>query len=165
LISRSNQFKANNYFEASTECIINKLDYYHYNKGICVKSIKKALKTLKDNGLIDVKNESKMDDEFINYKGKIRFIKINIVDGVKVKKLRVMAFNKNICIESIRMYLYLKSKLQDCSEIYISNKSIAEKLKIRSDRIKTYLEILSRYFLLSYSGIDNDGNRRIVIGL
>lgn len=166
LINLNNQLKKDEYgyFDASTERLVNKVNYGHefsIKTDICSKSIIRSLKTLKDNGLIDVYSNARKDPITLDYIGKIRKIKINDIEGVKINGIKIGVFNKILSTNSIKLYLLLKSFLKDYASCYVSNKLIAEKLKVDSRKITIYLDELNRQLLSYVNPVLSDGTRFI----
>jgi hypothetical protein len=166
LINLKDKDNKEGYFEASTSHLVNKINYrmeYSNKTKICSKSIIRSLKTLKDKGLIDVDRDSIIDPITLDYIGKIRYVKINNIDGIKVNRIKIAVFNKVLSSEAIRLYLLLKSFLKDDSMCYISNKLIADKLKINSRKVTIYLVQLQKFLLASVHPVLSDGTRKIEI--
>jgi len=155
------------YFECSTKYIRIRLKFVGYDSsvGILDRDIKKYLKELKDSGLIEVKTKAYYNKKIKKYTDNKRYIKINNIDGIDIKNIKLYNFNRDLNIQSIKLLLLLYSKInrEDIMGSYISNEDIATKLGIRQDSIKKYLKELETTRTLIYDKVIIDGCRNIKI--
>jgi biotin operon repressor len=155
------------YFECSTKYIRVRLKFVGFDSsiGILDRDIKKHLKELKDSGLIEVKTKAYYNKKIKKYTDNKRYIKINNIDGIDLKKIKLYNFNRELKIQSIKLLLLLYSRInrEDIMGSYISNEDIATELGIRQDSIKMYLKELETTRALVYDKVIVDGCRNIKI--
>lgn len=152
------------YFECSTKYIRIRLKFVGFDD-IVNSVIEKNLKELKDANLIIVKNKASFYKKNKKHYDKKRYIKINDIEGIDIKNIKLYNFNRDLNIQSIKLLLLLYSKInrEDIMGSYISNEDIATELGIRQDSIKMYLKELETTRALIYDKIIVDGCRNIKI--